>query len=37
MFGLRSRVRNMDSAMGADTPTDEELLAAAWTRTTARC
>src|SRR6266699_3312260 len=29
MFGLRSRVRNMDSAMNADTPTNDELLEAA--------
>jgi RNA polymerase sigma-70 factor (ECF subfamily) len=29
MFGLRFRVRDMESAMSADTPTDEELLEAA--------
>jgi hypothetical protein len=29
MFGLRSRVRNMDSATSTDTRSDEELLDAA--------
>ena len=29
MFGLRSRVRNRDSAMSADTPTNDNLLGSA--------